>query len=79
LKMLARMVKKSGMDVSTQILQQILHQGIKDPDSIWAYYCRLTMEDSDNLSLKLPPGVPEVKEYHTDISPYDNLLWGGRD
>jgi hypothetical protein len=37
------------------------------------------MEDSDNLSLKLPPGVPEVKEYHTDISPYDNLLWGGRD
>jgi len=79
LKMLARMISKSGMDVSITVLEEILHRGITDPDSIWTYYCWMTGEDSDNLSLKLPPGVPEVKEYHTDISLYDNFLYGGKE
>ena len=79
LKMLAGMVSKRGMEVSITVLEEILHQGITDPDSIWAYYCWMTGEDSDNLSLKLPPGVPEVKEYHTDISLYDNFLYGGKE
>ena len=79
LKMLAGMVRKRGMEVSITVLEEILHQGITDPHSIWAYYCWMTGEDSDNLSLKLPPGVPEVKEYHTDISLYDHLLRGGRE
>jgi len=79
LKMLAGMIRKSGMEVSITVLEEILHQGIKDPDSIWTYYYQMMGEDSDNLSLKLPPGVPEVKEYHTDISLYDISLYGGKE
>ena len=74
LQLLARMVKKSGMETSITVLEEILQQGIQDPDSIWAYYCRITGEDSDNLTMELPLGVPEVKEYHTDISLYDIFL-----
>lgn len=77
LRILVKMVKRSGIEASTRAFEETLQKGLKDADSIWAYYCRITMKDSQVESMEVPAWVPEVKEYSTDASVYDTLLKGG--
>lgn len=77
LKMLSKMVKISGIEISARAFEETLKKGLMDVDSIWAYYCRMTMAELESGSLEVPALVPEVKEYSTDASVYDSLLQGG--
>jgi transposase len=77
LRILSRMVKRSGIEVSTKAFEKTIEKGLTDVDSIWAYYCRMTMAELDFDDMEVPSWVPEVKEYSTDASIYDSLLKGG--
>jgi hypothetical protein len=77
LRILSRMVKRSGIEMSTKAFEETIEKGLTDADSIWAYYCRKTMAELDFDDMEVPSWVPEVKEYSTDASVYDSLLEGG--
>lgn len=77
LKILLKMLQRSGLETSARAFEETLKKGLSDVDSIWAYYCRMTMKELDSGSMEVPSWLPEVKEFKTDASVYDKLLKGG--
>jgi len=77
LRILARMIGQSGMESAERAFEETLQRGLKYTDSIWAYYCRMSMKEFPEVSMEVPENVPEVKKYSTDASAYDFLLRGG--
>jgi len=77
LRILARMVCRTGMESAARAFEETVQRGLKDADSIWAYYCRIAMEALPDQNMEVSANVPEVKKYNTDASAYDRLLKGG--
>jgi len=77
LQVLARMVKSSDLATATTAFIDTLERGLKDPDSIWSNYIRLTSGSYEMELTELPPKVPELSPYQIDTSVYDLLLKGG--
>lgn len=77
LQVLARMVKRSDLATATTAFTDTLKRGLKDPDSIWSNYIRLTAGSYEVELTELPPKVPELSPYQIDTSVYDLLLKGG--
>lgn len=77
LKLLLKMIKRSGFETSYKAFEETFKKGLLDTDSIWAYYCRMTMEDLNTGNMEVPSYLPELKELSLDTSIYDKLLEGG--
>jgi transposase len=77
LKTLSRMVNHTNIEIASQAFEATIRKGITDVDSIWATYTRLTSGIAETEEIALPATVPELKEYISDATVYDNLLQGG--
>ena len=77
LKLLSRMTITTGFDTAIEAFEEGIKLGAKDPDSIWAVYCRLTTGTLPEPEVKLPNTVPELKKYTPDIKIYDELFVPG--
>lgn len=76
LKLFAKMTALSGMEQAIASMEESLRLGVTDTDSIWVTYCRLN-SGTYETEIKLPPSVPELKEYLSNISSYDVLISRG--
>jgi len=76
LQVLSKMVKTSDMATATAAFVDTLKRGLKDPDSIWSNYIRLTSGSYEPELTELPQKVPELSPYQVDTSIYDLLLKG---
>ena len=74
LRLLTKMTLLSGMDSAVAAFEESLRIGVRDPNSIWATYCRLGSASLPEPDMTLPDTVPELKQYHPDIQVYDQLL-----
>lgn len=77
LKILAKMVTQNGIESAAVAFEETLRMGVKDIDSIWANYLRLSSENSEPAFMELAEHVPELKAFINDTSVYDGLLKGG--
>jgi len=77
LKILAKMVTQNGIESAALAFEETLRMGVKDIDSIWANYLRLSSENSEPAFMELAEHVPELKSFTSDTSVYDDLLKGG--
>lgn len=71
------MTMTTGFDTAIEAFEEGIKLGVRDPDSIWAVYCRLTIGTLPEPEVKLPPTVPELKKYTPDIKAYDKLILTG--
>lgn len=77
LQVLSKMVKSSDLTTATTAFKDTLKRGLKDLDSIWSNYIRLTSGSYEMELTELLPKVPELAPYQIDTSVYDLLLKGG--
>ncbi|WP_027630042.1 IS21 family transposase [Ruminiclostridium cellobioparum] len=77
LKLLSRMTMTTGFDTAIEAFEEGIKLGARDPDSIWAVYCRLTTGTLPEPEVKLPNTVPELKKYTPNIKIYDELFVPG--
>lgn len=75
--MLSRMTMTTGFEAAIEAIEEGIQLGAKDPDSIWAVYCRLTTGTLPDPEIKLSAMVPELKKYTPDIQVYDELIVPG--
>lgn len=76
LKLFAKMTALSGMEQAIASMEESLRLGVTDTDSIWVTYCRLN-SGTYETEFRLPPSVPEIKEYLSNIPSYDVLISRG--
>lgn len=76
LRLLAKMVKETDIIFAAGVFEETLLKGLKDPDSIWATYLRMSSNPVEVRNLTLPGKVPELNEYTIDSTVYDTLLRG---
>ena len=73
LRLVAKMTSLSGIEKAIAAVEQSLRLGVSDTDSIWITYCRLN-SGTYETEISLPPSVPELKGFISDINSYDNLI-----
>lgn len=71
---LRRMICDSDIKTAEKAFKETLSLGLKDLDSIYSTYYRMTKQIINPGDLKLKPKVPEVKIYTPDLAPYDDLI-----
>ena len=77
LKLLSRMTMTTGFKAAIEAFEEGIQLGARDPDSIWAVYCRLTTGTLPDPEIELSNTVPELKKYTPDIQVYDELIVPG--
>ena len=77
LKLLSKMTLTKGFPTAIEAFEEGIKLGARDPDSIWAVYCRLTTGTLPEPEVNLPHTVPELKKYTPDIKVYDKLIIPG--
>lgn len=75
LKLLAKMLERSGLDTAIEAFGFCVERGIMDLDSIWAKYYTMVCTHTQVKDL-LPNGAPDIKSYIVDNKIYDDLLKG---
>lgn len=77
LKLLTKMTTQTNLETAIEAFEESIRCGVKDTDSIWITYCRLTTGVLPEPEIYLPETVPELKKYITDINVYDKLISSG--
>lgn len=76
LQALIKMITETNMEIATTALEECLAKELYDADSILVSYYRLTQPSLIN-ELTLPTHIPQLQSYNSDLSSYDELLFGG--
>jgi hypothetical protein len=71
------MTMTTSFNTAIEAFEEGIKLGARDPDSIWAVYCRLTTGTLPEPEVKLPLTVPELKKYIPNIKAYDELIMPG--
>jgi len=77
LKLLSKMTMATGFEEAIKAFEEGIRLGARDPDSIWAVYCRLTTGTLPEPEIELSNTVPKLKKYTPDIQVYDELIVPG--
>ena len=71
---LRRMICESDIKTAEKAFKETLSLGLKDLDSIYSTYYRMTKQIINPGDLKLKAKVPEVNRYTADLELYDELI-----
>ena len=71
---LRRMICDSDIKTAEKAFKETLSLGLKDLDSIYSTYYRMTKQIINPGDLKLKAKVPEVNRYTADLELYDELI-----
>jgi len=74
LKMLARMTKESGFDVSVKSLEMHCHTNASDFESISSVYRSIIRRMPELKPVSLSSDVPELRKVDSDFRKYDRLF-----
>lgn len=77
LKALIGMIEQTDLNTASRAFEETLRRNLTDTDSLLAIYNRLIFKCVELEDINLPPNLPEVKEYITDVTVYDYLMKGG--
>lgn len=77
LRYLHRMTEQNGIETAIRAFEESIRIGVKDLDSIWTTYIRLTSANLPEDKIKLPPSVPQIKGYDANLKVYDSFLSSG--
>lgn len=71
------MTEQNGIETAIKTFEESIRLGVKDLDSIWTTYIRLTSAKLPEEKIKLPQSVPHIKGYDTNLKIYDSFLSSG--
>ena len=77
LKIFSKMTAHTNIHTAIAAFEEGIKYGVRDADSIWVTYCRLTAGPLPESEIHLSETVPDLKKYIPDINAYDALIYSG--
>lgn len=77
LEVFVNMTFDTDMNKAIEVFEEGINCGARDADGIWQTYLRLNSGNIEEVEIKLPETIPELKKYSPNILEYDQLIGNG--
>ena len=70
------MIAHTDIETAQSAFEITINMGLRDLDSIWTTYYKMTTPTMPSPNIVLNNKIPEVKPYDIDTASYDSLIKG---